>query len=251
MPLKNLVIGITLAVLLLSWQHTSVTAMVHKDEEQLYLWANNLSRKANDPPYLSLYYRLRETYFTLAPHASQPIVFLGDSITDEGEWSALFPALPVENRGIGGDTTLGVLNRLHQVIVLQPSQIFLMIGTNDLCFGRSIPDTIANYRQILTRLHTELPNTKIYIQSVLPFNDALFPSRSLRTNNNIKQLNTEINKLAQTYHDPYIDLTPAFSGPSGRLPAQYTTDGLHLNASGYLLWRDQIKDLVAPRHSPT
>lgn len=250
MPLRNLIIAITLAVLLLSWQHTSVTAMVHKDGEQLYLWANNLSRKANDPPYLSLYYRLRETYFSLAPHASQPIVFLGDSITDEGDWSELFPALPVENRGIGGDTTLGVLNRLHQVIALQPSQIFLMIGTNDLCFGRSIPDTIANYRQILTRLHAELPNTRISIQSVLPFNDALFPSNSLRTNANIKLLNI-IQKLAQAYHDPYIDLTPAFSGPSGSLPAQYTSDGLHLNAAGYLLWREQIKYLVLPQHSPT
>jgi lysophospholipase L1-like esterase len=136
------------------------------------------------------------------------------------------------------------LNRLDQVIALQPSQIFLMIGTNDLCFGRSIPDTMANYRQILNRLHTELPTTKIYIQSVLPFNDTLFPSRSLRTNKNIKQLNVEIKKLAQTYHLPYIDLTPTFTGANGQLPANYTIDGLHLNKLGYLQWREQIKDLL-------
>lgn len=244
MSVKNLIIYITLSILIFTWHHTPLTAMAHKNEEKLYLWANDLSRNPEDPPYLSLYYRFRETYFAVAPHANHPIVFLGDSITDEGDWSKLFPDLPVENRGIGGDTTLGVLNRLDQVIVMKPSQIFLMIGTNDLCFGRSISATTSNYRKILNRLHTELPNTKIYIQSVLPFNDTIFPSRSLRTNTNIKQLNIEIKKLAQSYNYPYIDLTPAFSASDGRLPASYTIDGLHLNDSGYLLWREQIKNLV-------
>lgn len=244
MSVKNLIIYIALSTLIFTWHHTPVTAMAHRNEEKLYLWANDLSRNAEDPPYLSLYYRFRETYFSVAPHTNHPIVFLGDSITDEGDWSKLFPDLPVENRGIGGDTTLGVLNRLDQIIAMKPSQIFLMIGTNDLCFGRSISATTTNYHNILNRLHTKLPNTKIYVQSVLPFNDTIFPSRSLRTNKNIKQLNIEIKKLAQSYNYPYIDLTPAFSAPDGRLPASYTIDGLHLNDSGYLLWREQIKNLI-------
>jgi len=244
MSVKKIAIYITLLTLLSSWQHTSVTAMAHKNEENFYLWANDLSRKPDDPPYLSLYYRFREAYFDLTPHENHPIVFLGDSMTDEGDWSKLFPNSPVVNRGIGGDTTLGVLNRLNQVIALKPSQIFLMIGTNDLCFDRSIPDTMINYRKILNRLHTELPDTTIYIESVLPFNETIFPSAGLRTNSNIKQLNVEIKKLAQVYNDPYIDLAPVFSDPKGRLPANYTIDGLHLTDSGYLLWREQIKDLI-------
>lgn len=244
MFIKKSFIYITFFTILLSWQHTSVTAMAHKNEEKFYLWANDLSRKSEDPPYLSLYHRFRESYFNFAPHSNHPIVFLGDSITDEGDWPTLFPDSPVENRGIGGDTTLGVLNRLDQVIALNPSQIFLMIGTNDLCFNRSLLDTMVNYHKILNRLHTELPDTKIYIQSVLPFNETIFPSRALRTNSNIKQLNIEIKKLAQVYNYPYIDLTPVFSDPKGRLPANYTTDGLHLNDSGYLLWREQIKNLI-------
>jgi len=200
--------------------------MTHKNEEKIYLWANDLSRKPEDPPYRSLYYRFRKAYFGLVSQEyNHPIVFLGDSMTDEGDWSKLFPNSPVENRGIGGDTTLGVLNRLDQVIALKPSQIFLMIGTNDLCFNRSIPDTMTNYNNILNRLHTELPDTKIYIESVLPFNETIFPSAGLRTNSNIKQLNVEIKKLAQVYNDPYIDLAPAFTGPNGRLPANYTIDG--------------------------
>ncbi len=247
MPVKNLVVYITLPILMLCMlvlSNPSVHSMAHRKEQKLYLWANDLSRKPDDPAYLSIYYRFRKMYFSLAPHSEHQIVFLGDSMTDEGDWSKLFPDLPVINRGIGGDTTLGVLNRLDQVIALQPSQIFLMIGTNDLCFNSSIPDTMTNYRKILNRLHNELPDTKIYIQSVLPFNETIFPSRALRTNGNIKQLNVQIEKLAHEYNYPYIDLTPALTGSDGRLPSNYTVDGLHLNDSGYLLWREQIKDII-------
>jgi lysophospholipase L1-like esterase len=246
--MKKSFISITLFILifhLLVHGHT-LLAMAQKDEQKVYLWANDLSRKPEDPAYLSLYYRLKKTCFSIEPHAEHPIVFLGDSITDDGDWSNLFPGEPVENRGIGGDTTTGVLNRLDQVIELKPSRIFLMIGTNDLCFNRSVADTVMNYRYILTRLHSELPDTPIYIQSVLPFNDEIFPSRNLRTNNNIKQLNAEILKLAQQYHCSYIDLTADFTDSNGRLFSQYTSDGLHLNEAAYLIWRDQIKQWVKP-----
>lgn len=208
-------------------------------------WADSLVRQPGDPNYKSAHYVIRKLYFAIDPSPSHPVVFLGDSITYGGDWDDLFPNSPVENRGIGGDTTLGLLNRLDQIIALKPSQIFLMIGTNDLCYNRQIPAIIANYRLILSRFHSELPNTAVYIESVLPFNDELFPSRKLRTNANIVRLNAEIRKLAGEFSLPYIDLTPSFTGADGRLPTEYTSDGLHLSKAAYYVWRDQIKPLVA------
>ncbi|MDR7869043.1 MAG: GDSL-type esterase/lipase family protein [Sporomusaceae bacterium] len=131
-------------------------------------------RRPEDSPYLTLHYRIRTLFFAIDPSPARPVVFLGDSITYGGDWEDLFPATLVENRGIGGDTTLGLLNRLDQVIALKPSQIFLMIGMNDLCYNRPIPEVIANYRRILGRFREELPDTKVYVQSVLPFNDRIF-----------------------------------------------------------------------------
>lgn len=224
----------------------SLTDALLPYEKMIYTWANDLSRDPKDPPYLSLYYRLRTRYFAMTSHADHPIVFLGDSITDDGDWKQLFPTLPVENRGIGGDTTLGVLNRLDEVIKLQPTKIFIMIGTNDLCYDRPIPAIRENYVHILSRLHRELPQTAIYIESVLPFNDTLFPSRALRSNDNILELDHEIKELAALYNDPYIDLTPAFTGADKRLLPQYTTDGLHLNPAGYLVWKSAIEELLPP-----
>ncbi|HWR38908.1 MAG TPA: GDSL-type esterase/lipase family protein [Patescibacteria group bacterium] len=207
-------------------------------------WANSLVRKPNDPQYLSFHYRVRTLYFSLKPSGAQPVVFLGDSITYGANWNRLFPDLDVENRGIGGDSSLGVLNRLDQVITLHPTQIFLMIGTNDLCYGRSIPEIAANYRMILERLKVGLPECQIYVESVLPFNDEIFPSRRLRTNENIRRLNDEVRQVASDYKCPYVDLATAFTDIGGRLPARYTDDGLHLNETAYLVWRDQIRNLA-------
>jgi len=231
-----------IAVTIAPWP--PLTAMAHNSADKLNLWANDLVRQPDDPPYFSLHYRLRTMYFAIQFHESHPVVFLGDSITYGGDWPKLFPGSPVINRGIGGDTTLGLLHRLDEVIALKPAKIFLMIGTNDLCYGRSIPRITAYYDRILERFHEELPDTQVYIQNVLPFNDTMFPSRGLRKNSEIANLNKEIVRLATEYGYPYIDVASALAGPDGRLPAKYTSDGLHLSDAGYLVWREQIRDLV-------
>ena len=71
-----------------------------------------------------------------------------------------------------------------------------MVGTNDLCYNRSIEDTLTNYDEILSRLQKALPDTQIYVESVLPFNDRIFPAQCLRTNDNIENLNKGIETLA-------------------------------------------------------
>jgi hypothetical protein len=63
------------------------------------------------------------------------LVFLGDSITQGwgDDMGGYFAGMKVANRGISGDTSRGVLLRLKQdVLVLNPSGIVLLIGTNDL-----------------------------------------------------------------------------------------------------------------------
>ncbi len=208
-------------------------------------WVNTIGRKTDDPAYLNLNYRLRRFYFSITSEITKnPIVFFGDSITFGANWQRLFPESPVVNRGISGDTTLGLLNRQDEIIKLHPQRIFLMIGTNDLCFGRPIENIIANYSLILARFRAELPDTPVYVQSVLPFNEKMFPARGLRRNENIRKINIAIRKLAVEYGYEYLDLTALFSDKDGRLLAQYTYDGLHLNEDAYWIWRNQIDTYV-------
>src|ERR1022692_2171298 len=93
----------------------------------------------------------REMHATLPTPDMRPVVFLGDSITAAFEWGESFAgSTPVLNRGIGGDTTLGVLERIADVSRLNPVAVFLMIGTNDPQMLAYVPkDTLANCRQII------------------------------------------------------------------------------------------------------
>ena len=49
---------------------------------------------------------------------------------------------------------------------------------------------------------------------------------------------------AAQHHLPYLDLVDDFSDTDGRLPAEDTVDGLHLNQRGYEKWRDEIRPYV-------
>lgn len=242
-PVARIALFSLLAIVFVAWLPLPATAQ--NSAEAINVWADHLVRQPEDPPYLSLHYRIRTFFFSVDPVPAHPVVFLGDSITYGADWKELFPYSPAVNRGIGGDTTLGLLKRMDQIIALKPSQIFLMIGTNDLCYNRPIPKIIANYRLILDRFREELPETTVYVQSVLPFNDRIFPARGLRNNDEIRELNDEIRSLTIEYRYPYIDLDSVFTGPDGRLPVKYTSDGLHLSQTGYWQWQNQIKQYVS------
>ena len=76
----------------------------------------------------STYYHQRATHFTQLPATQGGVIFLGNSITDGGEWAELFPGIQVLNRGISGDYSTGVLNRLAEVYNRKPDKLFLLIG---------------------------------------------------------------------------------------------------------------------------
>lgn len=168
------------------------------------------------------------------------IVFLGDSLTFRTEWAELFPGKNVINRGIGGDTTEGVLDRLDSVIAAQPKQIFLLIGVNDLR-SHSVSATLENYSLIIDRIQSGSPKTEIFIQSLLPVNNKKYGK--ILTNYKIKKMNEGLRYLAENTGVHYIDLYSIFA-ENDQLPEKYTLDGIHLTGKGYILWRESIKEYI-------
>lgn len=174
--------------------------------------------------------------FELLPVTPGDTVFLGDSITEAGLWEELFPGLPVRNRGIGGDTTEGVLKRLHQVTGGQPAKVFLLIGTNDL--GQGIAPSVIdqNINSIVDRIRKESPDTGIYVQSVFP--------RGESYRDRVEELNTLL-ETSIPGKAVWIDLYPLLLDESdGSIRNDLSNDELHLFGEGYLLWRDAIESLV-------
>ena len=122
------------------------------------------------------YYDQKCAAFTLenANFSQGQIVFIGDSITDGYRLSDFYADLPlaVYNRGIGGDVTSGVYNRLKTSLYdLAPSKIVLLIGINDINSGRTNDEIIANYTSILEEIKKNLPAADVTCLSVLPMHD--------------------------------------------------------------------------------
>lgn len=188
----------------------------------------------------SPYHFQRKSLFEVLPVTSKDIVFLGNSITDGGEWMELFNDRNIKNRGISGDQTQDVLSRLSQVTDGQPRKIFLLIGINDLNDNPANTDkAINNIRLIIERIQSECPKTKLYVQSIMPVDER----RPAKAKELIKA-NAEIKKICGVKGVTYIDLHPALADENGNLRADYSNDGLHLMGAGYQAWANAIRKYV-------
>ena len=185
------------------------------------------------------YYWERKSHFDTLPQSESDIVFLGDSLTNACEWHEFFRNIRLKNRGISGDTTNGLLNRIDEVIESKPRKIFMMIGINDLNQGRNVEVILNTYKIILQSFQDKTSKTEVFVQSILPLNNQKRPNNG--TNNKIIELNAKLKSLAQEFSFHYIDLFSAFLDENNQLDARYTIDGIHLNGQGYLVWKGLIE----------
>lgn len=194
----------------------------------------------------SEYYYQRVSLFDTLPSDSSDIIFLGNSITNGCEWCELFSDPHVKNRGINGDTSRGVRDRLQSTLKGRPSKVFLMIGVNDIANGAS-PDSVINVmKQIIDRTASLSPSTRLYVQSILPINDTynIFWGH-MDKSEQIKEYNAKLEQLCKERGVEFIDLYSHFCIPgTDKMNLSYTNDGLHLMVDGYLKWRDIILPYV-------
>ncbi|MFB2878717.1 GDSL-type esterase/lipase family protein [Floridanema aerugineum] len=173
-------------------------------------------------------------------------ILLGDSL------SLWFPPdlLPTNknwlNQGISGEVSQGLWRRLGLFDRTQPQRIYIMIGINDLIRGVDDRTLLQNYRKILRRLRRVHPQTQVIVQSILPHGgeEATWEGRDRLIAipiTRIQQLNQQLAVIAQEEEVKFLDLYPLFTNAQGHLRADLTTDGLHLNRQGYLVWRSAIQ----------
>jgi len=190
-------------------------------------------------------YSLRLGLFKSYPNSKKDIIFLGNSITQGVDWAELLQNKHARNRGISGDITYGVLERLHEVTEGQPAKVFVLIGINDI--EHNIPDSLIvnNYRRIIRQIKAESPRTKIYFHTLLPVNNEFTQfKKHYNKDEHILFVNTELKKIAAEEHITLIDLHPHFLDASNKLDKKYTQDGLHLNAEGYKVWAGILKQYL-------
>jgi lysophospholipase L1-like esterase len=163
-------------------------------------------------------------------------VFLGDSLTEQGNWGERFPDAEVVNLGKSGDTTEQVLERLHEVCEKSPRRVVVMVGTNDLAWRRSVEQIVRNIESILWRLRNELPDAQILVQSVLP-RDREYADR-------VRDINIHLRQFAPTVKAEWVDLFSVFADDEGEIRSEYSPDHLHLNEAGYSAWAEELRSYL-------
>lgn len=242
MKKKNwlLVLSLTVNILVLS---LSALLLPKKGLTSFLLSNKALSQSTNltkSPVKFSDYYLDRNSLFELLTRSQDDIIFLGDSLTNRCEWSELFEKANIKNRGINGDNTYGLLNRIEQITASRPKKIFIMIGINDIIPNEDIEKITYKYRLILKTIKQSTPDTQVFVQSVLPVNNR---RKWIADNNKVIALNEKLILLTKEFHDEYIDLYTMFS-TDNQLTEQYTNDGIHLNGDGYLVWKQGLSKYI-------
>ncbi len=190
---------------------------------------------------LSVLKQQRYSMFRATPITPGATIFLGNSITEGARWHEFFPNEVVLNRGISGDITESVLNRISEVTRHQPKKLFICIGTNDLALGVSIDEVLTNYKAILRTVNDRSSLTKIYVQSVLPVGREVLFGHKLGP---ILELNEGIKQMCEEMDLTYLDIHTEFADEDDYLASEYTNDDLHLMGAAYVKWVAFLRPFV-------
>jgi lysophospholipase L1-like esterase len=172
------------------------------------------------------------------------VVFLGDSITQGWgtDFKKSFEGMKLANRGIGGDTTRGMLLRLKEdVLALHPKAVVILMGTNDIEVEVPVEAIGRNFQKIVAALKAHNPKMPVVVCRIFP---------SSATKKRPKETILAVNELfaAAVKGDPQftvLDTYALFANPEGdALPALFP-DLLHLNAAGYAKWASALRPVFA------
>ena len=197
--------------------------------------------QANQDPY----YARRATLFDELPIGKKDIVMLGNSLTDGCEFNELLNNRHVKNRGIVGDIVQGLIDRIDPIIKGQPKKLFILTGVNDISHDVSADSIARAMEKLIIMVKQGSPRTKIYLQSLLPFNNDVREWKLLKGRDHVVvEANALLEQVARRHGVTWINLYPLFADGQGHLRADLTNDGLHLMGKGYLIWRDAIKPYI-------
>lgn len=192
-----------------------------------------------------VYYVRRVTLFDQLTVGKKDIIMLGNSLTDGAEWNELLNNRHVKNRGIVGDIIQGYYERMEPILKGQPKKIFILGGVNDVSHDVSGDSIARAMEKLIVLIKTRSPRTKIYLQSMLPFNNEVRLWKYLKDREQVVvDGNRALEQVARRQGVTWINLYPLFVDDNGRLRAEYTNDGLHLMGPAYLIWRDAIKPYI-------
>lgn len=235
-----LIISVSLNILFLGYGIRKIIFKYHQSKSKQII---EVKVNSNLQPDKITYYFGRNEVFEKLPNDTAEIIMLGSSLAPNFEWHEIFKNANIKNRGIGGDISKGILQRLNVVIENYPKKIFIEIGINDLLLGFPIDTIYNNYLKIIQTIKIKSPKTRIYIQNILPSDWKIY-NTSKPVIDSVYILNNKLKNYCDNNKLIYIDLFSKFLLEQRLNPIYDCGDNLHLSGRGYLLWCNLIRDYI-------
>ena len=194
--------------------------------------------------YVKRWNTIRPQWATEVAKDQGAVVFFGDSITQGWgtDFRKAFEGMKLANRGIGGDTTRGMLLRLKEdVLALNPKTVVLLMGTNDIEVEVPVDAIGRNFQKIVAALKAHDPKMPVIVCRIFP---------SSATKKRPKETILAVNELfaAAVKGDPQftvLDTYALFANAEGDALPSLFPDLLHLNPAGYAKWASALRPVFA------
>ncbi|HXX92107.1 MAG TPA: GDSL-type esterase/lipase family protein [Planctomycetota bacterium] len=165
------------------------------------------------------------------------IVFVGSSSIKLWKTQEAFPDLPVLNRGFGGSEMGDAAHFAERIVIAyKPRTVIAFAGGNDIHGGKTPEQVASAFRELVGKVRTALPKTKVYFISLFPnVARASEDEKCRKVNELIREFTKTDERLG------YIDVRPRMEGPDGKArPELLRPDGLHMNDDGYKIWNELV-----------
>ncbi|PCJ98354.1 MAG: G-D-S-L family lipolytic protein [Flavobacteriaceae bacterium] len=182
-----------------------------------------------------------ERYNSVWDSSKETVVFTGSSsVRMWHNLQELFPEYQIVNTGFGGSHASDLLFHLNPLVLkYSPKKVFIYEGDNDLSAKKKVKDIIATTKEIIAQIKSANQSTQIVLISAKP------SIARWNLKGKYKRLNRKMSKLAAK------DANVEYSGIWKTMLAKrklkkeiFIKDGLHMNAKGYDLWYDVIKNYM-------
>ena len=191
----------------------------------------------------------RERYESMNAKAHQgkiDLIYIGDSIVQRYEgvgkpvWDHYYAPRNALNLGISGDRTQHVIWRIDHGNIdgINPKLAIVMIGQNNGGHNTA-PEIAEGVTEVVKRIRTKLPNTKILLLGIFQRREKPTPERAV-----LAEANNIISKLADS-SVIYMDINSVYVQPDGTIPASLMPDYEHPSELGFKRWAEAIEAKVA------
>lgn len=178
-------------------------------------------------------------HYTLS-RVDDPIVILGDSITEASTLPRELCGHAIVNAGLNGaSTTMSDLGTwlIEALDGRRAAAIVVALGTNDALLARSTQDFELSYAALLDQLGQVTNRLSVLAVPGIDVRGNVTSELQAAVMGRIDGLNAALPGVAAKAGAAFIALPP--------MPSPHTTDGVHLNRAGYSAWDRVILEGVS------